>query len=889
MVKVIFRSKYRSVILLGIILFLFFGGWSTCFENSCKRDQTVQAKSSTNLSTQSFYRYQQPIIVVNLFIDRKNKTIEIKSLNKGRGIVPDYRNSEVLDFAQVVITKKDGKKQFFPVPLPAREVYAPSRDPKKFLKYPQKKLEKFNFSIVLPYEEESNISITKEFQDNFNLNTASVSLTIPKSSNQKIRTLSNKKVKDISISNLSIDKFFPQSTGFQIETIFDGNPGITDPKKTLDIVFVSSGYNEGNIEQFRSFSNIQADSLIGFSSFSGKVPFSNNKSVIKVRRIVSNSTFHSRCGEYFCGDITEVINAISSLGVPFDQIAVVLNEDGRSGASLGGGYSFLFNRWGGNIERNLLFAHEFAHSFGAVLDEYIEYWGESGFTSYLNRNCKNDPLDPWAFGLSGGAYLGCDYYWNIYRPEPSSLMVTLDNTEEFNNQSEYLLEQALSSYTGDSILVLTRDLLETMIDVSDSWGRSMYRVFIANIGNNPISFRGYIDPALSGVSGEHLEGNIGSGAFSEPSYSDIYFDYSKFTTKGKYQTNLVLEIRDSLSQTKIIRIPIIIFVGDRGDGGSITINNPRNGGIFTTGASIPISINQNIPSPGWRWIDYYYNGYFYDPGTYEDKNIISSRTHSPYGAVWETYMSYPGGSGFNLNPGTYTLKVKGYPYFGETVESQVEIELSAVSGTSCTSGPNYNFSCTNNKTSRKCFRGAEDCQRQSLTFCCPPSTTPTPTIIPKQIDRIMIEPPVISTFTNALPIGISALAYDSNNQPIWEGIAYEWGISSNNSIGNVNPIYGNITNFTPLNSGDGDLYVTAKSSLGDKTKSIPVRVTAVSPTPTITCTPSSGNANGDSFINLSDFEIWREERHVGTGRKADFNCIDGVNINDFGVWKGNFR
>jgi len=85
--------------------------------------------------------------------------------------------------------------------------------------------------------------------------------------------------------------------------------------------------------------------------------------------------------------------------------------------------------------------------------------------------------------------------------------------------------------------------------------------------------------------------------------------------------------------------------------------------------------------------------------------------------------------------------------------------------------------------------------------------------------------------------GMSALAYDVNNIPIWSGVSYSWGISSSNSIGEVDPANGAIANFTPLNAGSGDLFVNATYLGNTVVKSMLVNVSSA-PTPTPTSSPS---------------------------------------------------
>lgn len=79
------------------------------------------------------------------------------------------------------------------------------------------------------------------------------------------------------------------------------------------------------------------------------------------------------------------------------------------------------------------------------------------------------------------------------------------------------------------------------------------------------------------------------------------------------------------------------------------------------------------------------------------------------------------------------------------------------------------------------------------------------------IQRVAINPGVITTTTKSLPIEMSTMAYDMNGKPITKGISYQWGISSNNSIGTVKARR-DLGTFYPKNAGSGDLYVQAKNA-----------------------------------------------------------------------------
>lgn len=61
------------------------------------------------------------------------------------------------------------------------------------------------------------------------------------------------------------------------------------------------------------------------------------------------------------------------------------------------------------------------------------------------------------------------------------------------------------------------------------------------------------------------------------------------------------------------------------------------------------------------------------------------------------------------------------------------------------------------------------------------------------------------------------------------------------------------------------------------------------PIPIPTCATSNGDANGDGFINLIDYEMWRREfLKITNTKNADFNCSGGVDVNDFQLWRQAF-
>jgi hypothetical protein len=87
------------------------------------------------------------------------------------------------------------------------------------------------------------------------------------------------------------------------------------------------------------------------------------------------------------------------------------------------------------------------------------------------------------------------------------------------------------------------------------------------------------------------------------------------------------------------------------------------------------------------------------------------------------------------------------------------------------------------------------------------------------------------------PIYLSTLAYDKFKQPIWDGITYEWSMSSTFSVGNLIP-NGKIATFVPFHSGTGNITVYAKACNKSAFGSVPIFISLPTPIPTSTPTPT---------------------------------------------------
>ncbi|MBI3980660.1 hypothetical protein HY345_01550 [Candidatus Microgenomates bacterium] len=690
---------------LGLILFLLIVTsltYQAVFQN-----QDLRKKASESIS-QLPTKYKQPILLVNLNIDRNNLSLKVNSLQKGVGFVPDYNNPLALDYLRVDIN--DGiTNQKFLIPVPVREVYAPPRNPDDHLNYPPRELDHFNYTVILPFIDKAQITFKKDFdraEDTLQLQLSDLQ-------NKKGMILQNDESQEINITELSPKYFGLSDTTYLLETIYDGDPTIADPAKTLDIVFVASGFNESNFDLFRSFTTKQADGLFGFANYPGKSPFRDNRRFVKIRRLVSPDTFHTTTNGVTHVDIDKVIQTLSSLSIPYDQFSVVLNADGRSRSTLGGEYNILFRTWGGSEERLLLFTHEFTHSFSAALDEYIERNGLTADLYDRGRNCKIDPTEKWLENTSGGSYLGCAGVWNLYRPELNSLMLELGENLEFNEPTKNLINQAFSPYTkiGEYLFIWPSSIFNFNDLASPISYMRNYSISIKNLGKSSALTTVNFSPKVNWIKNLKKPSTL-------PGDIEFDIDFPLLTTRGLYETSLVIETNSNPSIKK--QIPIKIPVGNNQDTVSVKINNLQNGQIVDAGNSLSVPVEYSAQTPGIKRVNFYAYEPWQNPYNY---NIFSSRTVAPFTATFNTVAE----NGY-VRKGTYTLLTEAFPYLGSSAKSSsIDIQVKAPTGTLCANQPYHQ--CTNNRTLRECFLGAQDC---GSNYCCPTNITPppSPTVTP---------------------------------------------------------------------------------------------------------------------------------------------------------------
>lgn len=148
-----------------------------------------------------------------------------------------------------------------------------------------------------------------------------------------------------------------------------------------------------------------------------------------------------------------------------------------------------------------------------------------------------------------------------------------------------------------------------------------------------------------------------------------------------------------------------------------------------------------------------------------------------------------------------------------------------------------------------------------------------------QISFVLIQPATLKIEMNRGAFGLSALAYDENNVPLWSGVTYEWGMSSANSVGKLGRLSGVISTFTPLKPGKGEIYVKAVYNGTTVLKTMPVEVVKH-------CRPL-GDVDCNGKINALDFSFLLSKFNQSNA-DADLDDSDLVNFHDANILMINF-
>lgn len=93
---------------------------------------------------------------------------------------------------------------------------------------------------------------------------------------------------------------------------------------------------------------------------------------------------------------------------------------------------------------------------------------------------------------------------------------------------------------------------------------------------------------------------------------------------------------------------------------------------------------------------------------------------------------------------------------------------------------------------------------------------------------------------------------------------------------------------TPIISPTGTIVVPTDTPSPPVATTIPTATPTNAPAPTNCIKPKSqGNADGDCFINIADYDIWKNTFGSTGDLRADFNDNGKIDLLDFNIWRNN--
>lgn len=126
------------------------------------------------------------------------------------------------------------------------------------------------------------------------------------------------------------------------------------------------------------------------------------------------------------------------------------------------------------------------------------------------------------------------------------------------------------------------------------------------------------------------------------------------------------------------------------------------------------------------------------------------------------------------------------------------------------------------------------------------------------IDKVEVHPGGIYIDVDDNPIQMSALAYDVFGEPVEFGATYNWSMSSINSVGTLSSTEGDLSEFTPLVIGCGEITLQATVGVDSITKTVPVTVFNDQNIPSCSTT----NARVIDSVAIHPGEIFTYENHT---------------------------
>lgn len=360
------------------------------------------------------------ILEVDLFYERANEEepLKVLKLKKKNGFAPKPEEKEN-DYSLIV--KNDANESLYTLPfsVPAKYSDPPSQDG-NYDEYQQIELDTVEFSLTLPYfASASEINIEDKEGE--------VILAVPYTNIEDINNTPN-------FNSIKGDDFQKTITPLEIER----TEGPTD--QFLNITFIGDKYTSSELDLFHNDVNDFIDKLLDYEPF-----LTRNSQIIfhYVDNIADLGCYHyeTMTRLIICNDAL-VIQEVNNNATPYDKIVVIVKDTEYGGS--GGGLSVAYNGSMGS----LIFVHEFGHSFGGLLDEYV-YSADSGLIDNVTvSNCYsgNPPAEEWEDVVIPSDYnLGCSHP-NWYRSSYDSMMKTLG--PPFNKVSQIILNSKLDTFVG---------------------------------------------------------------------------------------------------------------------------------------------------------------------------------------------------------------------------------------------------------------------------------------------------------------------------------------------------------------------------------------------------------------------------------------------------------
>jgi hypothetical protein len=633
--------------------------------------------------------HKQDLLLLDLSIDRLNETIKVKSFKRSHGFLPDYKNPNAADYLPITV----GNRSFL-IPLPMEQLFDETESDGS-LTGESRILKNFEPTVILPYQKEAKVNINK-----------------PSSFKTKKELV--ERVISFTIVDLPVPVEAVSLGDYTIETLFDGNPQETDPSKTLDIVFISSRFDTTDYQAYRDFTYQQTDGLFGLQNYQGKEPFPTYKPLVKIRSVFSSQNF-----DY--ASLNDIRLLLTSLGVPFDQVVVASKSYGRSYAYMDYGYAFLYSSGGGLYNTSTLLAHEFAHSFGGIMDEYLPYDGMTSLGDlyfedlrYPNRNCKEDPEDAWAFDVPNDAYFGCSRTFNLYRSTEASLMRFNNDNYSFNLISQKLITQAFGPYINNAIsLSFSNANIHFAQDLENLNKQHFTGTYLYNLGNQTVSYEASLEYPQNGLNLNPSSGTLDPTPLQYGNYLTLNIDFSNIPP-GFHKNYIVITATNTAFQTVVYKIPVTIIYGQPRISPTLTLNLPPSGTVISRNETLPLSIASNIENPGWKYVVYLYSSPYQLDNNSNTFSVFASRAHPPYNTTFSSKVST------YEEAGQYRLSVVGITHFGHMFTSPtVTIDVTDTSQIDCSQQFYPTGVCSTTRYAARCFTGSSSC---GTGYCCPPMT-----------------------------------------------------------------------------------------------------------------------------------------------------------------------